>query len=86
MRRNQLGSAADNTIASDRLSLGPTSTSIRFPEVIEPLDPLERPEHSCQEQLCVPLVPGNTYWYLEATPELLSVVGRRMSVLFEAES
>ena len=31
------------------------------------------------------LVPGNTYWYLEATPELLSVVSGRMSSLFEAE-
>jgi integrase/recombinase XerD len=31
------------------------------------------------------LVPGNTYWYLEATPELLGVVSGRMSEFFEAE-
>jgi len=31
------------------------------------------------------LVPGNTYWYFEAAPELLGVVGGRMSSCFEDE-
>ena len=49
-------------------------TSIRLTEVIEALDRLERPEHSGQEQFCDPLVPASTYWYLEATPELTSII------------
>lgn len=31
------------------------------------------------------LVPGNTYWYFEATPELLGLVAVRMSSIFEVE-
>jgi len=45
---------------------------------IEPFHSLERPEHRRQEQLCVPLVPGSTYWYLSASPELMAVAGQRL--------
>lgn len=31
------------------------------------------------------VVPGNTYWYFEATPELLGLVAGRMSSIFEVE-
>jgi hypothetical protein len=37
----------------------------------------ERAEDNRQEQLCVPLVPANTYWYFEAAPELLEAVAAR---------
>jgi hypothetical protein len=47
-------------------------------EVIEALDGLERPQHSSQEQLCVPLVPADTYWYLSAVPELVELVAQRL--------
>jgi len=38
---------------------------------------LERAEPHRQEQLCVPLVPANTYWYLSAVPELLALAAER---------
>jgi len=53
---------------------------------IEPVDPLERAEHRRQEQLCVPLVPASTYWYLQAVPELLELVTGRLEQLPEALS
>jgi hypothetical protein len=45
---------------------------------IEALDTLERAEHRRQKQLCVPLVPAGTYWYLSATPELMELVAARL--------
>jgi hypothetical protein len=45
---------------------------------IKTLDTLEGAEHNRQEQLCVPLVPSNTYWYLSAAPELLALAARRL--------
>ena len=45
---------------------------------IEALYTLERAEHRRQKQLCVPLVPGNTYWYLSAAPELLGLAAARL--------
>jgi len=39
---------------------------------------LERTQHRRQEQLCVPLVPAYTYWYLQATPELLGLAAERL--------
>jgi hypothetical protein len=53
---------------------------------VEALDPLERAEHRGQKQLCVPLVPASTYWYLEAVPELLELVSRRLEELPEVGS
>jgi len=48
---------------------------------IETLDTLNRTQHRCQEQLCVPLVPANTYWYLSAVPELLALAADRVECL-----
>jgi hypothetical protein len=45
---------------------------------VEPVDPLERTQHHGQEQLCDPLVPGATYWYLSAAPELLALAAQRL--------
>jgi hypothetical protein len=45
---------------------------------IEAFDALKWPEHGRQEQLCDPLVPKHTYWYLSSTPELLALVARRL--------
>jgi hypothetical protein len=52
---------------------------------VEALDPLERAEHRGQKQLCVPLVPSNTYWYLEAAPELMAVVANRLEQSWERQ-
>jgi len=46
---------------------------------------LERAKSRSQEQLCVPLVPANTYWYLEAAPELLAIVAARVGTYLEDE-
>ena len=59
-----------------------TRASIQVSVEVEALDPLERTEHRSQEQLCVPLVPANTYWYLTAAPELLSLVVVRLEASF----
>jgi hypothetical protein len=49
---------------------------------IEALDTLERAEHRRQKQLCVPLVPSDTYWYLSAVPELMTLAARRLEARF----
>jgi hypothetical protein len=67
-------------------SLRASPTSIRLTEVVEALDGLKRPEHSGQEQLCDPLVPASTYWYLQGVPELLELVSARLEQLPEALS
>jgi hypothetical protein len=59
-------------------SLRAPPTLIRLTEVIEALDGLKWPEHSGQEQLCDPLVPAHTYWYLTSTPDLLALAARRL--------
>lgn len=62
------------------ISLAMGSSSWPWEEVadaIEPIDVLERAELHRQEQLCVPLVPAATYWYLSAVPELLSLAAER---------
>jgi hypothetical protein len=51
---------------------------IRLTEVVEALDGLKWPEHSGQEQLCDPLVPANTDWYLSAVPELMQLAAARL--------
>jgi len=53
---------------------------------IEALHALEWSEHRRQEQLCVPLVPADTYWYLSATPELVEQAVTRLEALYEVES
>ena len=68
------------------LSFGAPPTSIRLAEVIEPLHPLERPEHGGQEQFCDPLVPQNTFWYLSAVPELLLLASQRLERAERARS
>jgi len=50
---------------------------------IEAFDTIERAEHRRQEQLCVPLVPSSTYWYLCAAPELMALAARRLEAAFE---
>ncbi len=54
-----------------------TRASIQVSVEVEALDPLEGTEHRGQEQLCVPLVPASTYWYLSASPPLLAAAARR---------
>ena len=46
---------------------------------VEAVNPLERAQDGGQKQLCVPLVPLHTYWYLTASPELLALVSGRMT-------
>lgn len=55
-----------------------TRASIQVSVEVEALNPLERTEHRGQEQLCVPLVPASTYWYLSAKPELLASAAERL--------
>jgi hypothetical protein len=59
-------------------------TLIRLTEAVEALDGLKRPEHSGQEQLCDPLVPASTYWYLSAAPELLALAAARRDTAWSA--
>jgi hypothetical protein len=66
------------TLCTRAWSLRLAPTSIRPTEVVEALDTLEWPEHGGQEQLCVPLVPENTFWYLSAVPELLFLASERL--------
>lgn len=47
-------------------------------DAIEPIDVFEGAELHRQEQLCVPLVPANTYWYLSAVPELFALAVERL--------
>jgi hypothetical protein len=42
----------------------------------------ERAEDNRQEQLCVPLVPSDTYWYLSTVPELMELAANRLEVRF----
>ncbi len=51
--------------------------SVQLRVDVEAVNPLERAQDGGQEQLCVPLVPENTYWYLSAIPELLSLAAQR---------
>jgi hypothetical protein len=38
----------------------------------------ERAQDNRQEQLCDPLVPSGTYWYLSAAPELMELAAARL--------
>ena len=53
-------------------------TSVKLRVDVEAVNPLERTQDRGQEQLCVPLVPANTYWYLSAVPELFAVAVERL--------
>jgi hypothetical protein len=72
-----LGTAADITTHISSVLLRASPTLIRLTEAVEALDGLEWPEHNGQEQLCDPLVPACTYWYLSAAPELLALAAER---------
>lgn len=39
---------------------------------------VERAQHHGQEQLCDPLVPADTYWYLSAAPQLMALAADRL--------
>jgi len=52
---------------------------------VEAFDPLKRPKHRRQKQLCVPLVPADTYWYLSASPELMTLAAERLDARFGAQ-
>jgi hypothetical protein len=73
-----LGNAAHITMQIAVFLLRASTTLIRLTEAVEALDGLEWPEHSGQEQLCDPLVPASTYWYLSASPELMALAGQRL--------
>jgi hypothetical protein len=45
---------------------------------VEAVNPLERAQDGGQKQLCVPLVPASTYWYLSGKPELLALAAERL--------
>jgi hypothetical protein len=45
---------------------------------IQALHPLKRAQHRRQEQLCDPLVPAFTYWYVSSAPELLALAAARL--------
>ena len=57
---------------------GSTRTRMQPSYAIKTVHRRERAEDNRQEQLCVPLVPGNTYWYLSAAPELLGLAAARL--------
>jgi hypothetical protein len=54
-------------------------TSVQLRVDVEAVNPLERAQDGGQKQLCVPLVPLHTYWYLTASPELMALVSGRMT-------
>ena len=66
------------TLCNSASLLRASPTLIRLTEEVEALDGLKWPEHSGQEQLCDPLVPANTYWYLSAVPELMQLAAARL--------
>jgi hypothetical protein len=57
---------------------GSTRTRMQPSYAIKTVHRRERAEDNRQEQLCVPLVPSSTHWYLEATPELLAFAVLRL--------
>jgi hypothetical protein len=55
-------------------------TSVQLRVDVEAVNPLERAQDGGQKQLCVPLVPAATYWYLSAAPELLALAAERLEL------
>jgi hypothetical protein len=60
-------------------------TSVQLRVDVEAVNPLERAQDGGQKQLCVPLVPADTYWYLSASPELMALAAERLDVSFGAK-
>jgi len=52
---------------------------------VEAVNPLERAQDGGQKQLCVPLAPADTYWYLSASPELMTLAAERLDARFGAQ-
>jgi hypothetical protein len=73
------------TLCNSASLLRASPTLIRLTEVVEALDGLKWPEHSGQEQLCDPLVPADTYWYLSASPQLMALAADRLQARFGAD-
>jgi hypothetical protein len=61
---------------------GSTGTRMQPSYAIKTVHRREWAEDNRQEQLCVPLVPASTYWYLQAAPELLALVARQVEPVF----
>jgi hypothetical protein len=59
-------------------------TSVQLRVDVEAVNPLERAQDGGQKQLCVPLVPAGTYWYLSASPELMELAAERLHERFGA--
>ena len=57
---------------------GSTRTRMQPSYAIKTVHRRERAEDNRQEQLCVPLVPAATFWYLLATPEMLALAAGRL--------
>ena len=51
---------------------------------VQAVNVLERANLGGHKQLCVPLVPKHTYWYLSGVPELLELVAERIDAIAEA--
>jgi len=62
---------------------GSTRTRMQPSYAIKTVHRRERAEDNRQEQLCVPLVPCSTYWYLSAAPELLALAAGRLEAAQE---
>jgi hypothetical protein len=61
---------------------GSTRTRMQPSYAIKTVHRRERAEDNRQEQLCVPLVPSDTYWYLSTVPELMELAANRLEVRF----
>ena len=60
-------------------------TSVQLRVDVEAVNPLERAQDGGQKQFCVPLVPADTYWYLSASPELMTLAAERLDARFGAQ-
>ena len=61
-----------------RAPTGPTRPLVQLRVYVEVFDALERTENGRQEQLCDPLVPASTFWYLSTAPELMALAAQRL--------
>jgi len=65
---------------------GSTRTRMQPSYAIKTVHRRERAEDNRQEQLCVPLVPKHTFWYLSAAPELMALAGQRLEAHLEGRA
>jgi len=77
-RDNESGRCGTYHYAQSVSSLRGPPPLVRLTEVVQALDGLKWPEHNGQEQLCDPLVPASTYWYVTAVPELMQLAAARL--------